>query len=341
MKKILSIAIALVVCSNFFADKAIAQGMHFSQYYNAPMLLNPANTALLPDNDFRVGVNYRKQWASVPVPYRTTSIFADFQAFRNRNLTNWLGLGLAFWSDKAGDGNLALTRTEAFIAYHVQMGDYTMLSAGVSGAYAQRKVDFNRFTFDQQWDGFQFNNTLASGETGYQAKTNYFDVAAGVNLSIYPNENFYLKIGAGVAHLTQPVESFYGMVNKMGIRPTGNIDALLKASRSVIINPSIYYTTQKGAMELVYGSQFRFNVSGADKEAVELIFGAYHRWGESIVGSIGLRYAQWKIVSSYDFTSSQLSRDNKGNGAFELSIIYQGSYNELSNDRRTLNCPRF
>lgn len=332
--------IFLIIVFMLAYDGAFAQGMHFSQYYNAPLLLNPANTALMPDHDFRIGVNYRKQWATVPVPYRTTSAYADFQALRNRNLTNWLGLGLAFWNDKAGDGNLALTRTEAFIAYHIQMGEHAMISAGISGAYVQRSVDFNKFTFDQQWDGFVFNTSTASGETGYNAKTNFFDVGAGVNLSLFSNENFYLKIGAGVAHLTQPKESFYGMENKMGIRPTGNIDAMFKLGSSLILNPSIYYTTQKNASELIYGTLFRINVSNSETPT-ELVFGAYHRWNEAIIGVIGLRYMQWTVMSNYDFTASQLTKDNKGNGAFELGLVYQGLYGEFSNDRRTLNCPRF
>ena len=75
-------------------QQSIAQSIHFSQYYNAPMLLNPANTALMPENDYRLGINYRNQWASIPVPYNTFSAFADFQAFHKETSDNWLGLGL-------------------------------------------------------------------------------------------------------------------------------------------------------------------------------------------------------------------------------------------------------
>src|ERR1700679_3781535 len=90
-----------LICSTV----AIGQSIHFSQYYNAPMLLNPANTALMPDYDYRFGMNYRNQWAAVPVPYNTFSAFADFKVGGNKNNethNNWLGLGLAFFNDKAG-----------------------------------------------------------------------------------------------------------------------------------------------------------------------------------------------------------------------------------------------
>src|SRR5690348_17309701 len=89
---------------------AFAQSLHFSQYYNAPMLLNPANTALMSDYDYRVGANYRNQWATIPVPYNTASAWFDLQAFRKFEGTGWLGIGGAFFNDKAGNGNLSLNQ---------------------------------------------------------------------------------------------------------------------------------------------------------------------------------------------------------------------------------------
>mgnify|MGYP000843840980 CR=1 FL=1 len=336
---------ALTAGSMLSAISSLGQGMHFSQYYNAPLLLNPANTALMPDNDFRVGVNYRNQWASVPVPFRTYSVYGDLQAMRNRNYTNWLGLGFAFWNDKAGDGDLSLSRIEMNVAYHVQMGEVAMISAGVSAANVQRTVDFNKLTFDAQWDGFRFDPSKINGENGYSARTSFFDVGAGINFAYFPNENTYLKIGLGAAHLTQPKESFFGQENKLGIRPTGNIDLMVKLNPAIILNPSVYYTTQKGAMELLYGTLFRVNVSNADKgynrPTTTLILGAFHRWNEALVGTIGLQYGPFKFMSSYDFTLSSLSGANKGRGAFEIGMVYEGVYGELSRSRQSYNCPRF
>lgn len=333
--------ILLAICSLALSTNLNAQGIHFSQYYNAPLLLNPANTALLPENDYRIGVNYRKQWASVPVPYTTTSVYGDFQAMRNRNLTNWLGAGFAYWSDKAGNGELSVSRIDGFLAYHVQMGEFSMISAGVSAGTVQRSVDFNKLTFNQQWDGLSFNSSMSNGEAGYVSQTRFFDLATGVNYAFFPNENVYLKVGVGAAHVNQPKESFYGQENKLGIRPTVNADVLLKLSPTIILNPSLYYTRQKAASELLFGTLFQVNVSSADDFNASLILGAFHRWNESAIGTIGLQYQHWKLMTSYDFTISTLSSNNKGRGAFELALKYEGLYNEFSRGRRTYNCPRF
>ena len=72
-----------------------AQDLHFSQWFNEPLLTNPANTGFIPDADYRLGANYRNQWSTVmSQPYKTMSIWGDAQVFRKPN-TNLAGLDLA------------------------------------------------------------------------------------------------------------------------------------------------------------------------------------------------------------------------------------------------------
>lgn len=323
----------------FHVVESSGQGMHFSQYYNAPMLLNPANTALTSDADYRLGVNYRSQWASVPVPFNTFSGFADFQLLRNRNLTNWMGMGVAMFSDKAGDGQLALNRYEGFLAYHVQTGNFSMFSVGLSGGWVQRSVDFSKLTFDRQWDGFTFDPSMSSDETGFNAKAEYLDIGAGVNYAYYPNEYTYIKLGVGVSHINQPKESFYNQSNTVKMRPTANLDVIYMPGESFTINPSVYYTRQGSAQELVYGVQAKAFLSEDNiGNPTNLLFGIYHRYGDAIVPALGFEWAGVRFLTSYDFTMSTLSSDVRSNGAIEFSLIYQGRY---SGDRDKMNCPRF
>lgn len=319
----------------------MAQGIHFSQYYNAPMLTNPANTGLMSDNDYRVGANYRNQWSSVPVPYKTFSAYADFQALHSDQLSNWLGFGVAFFNDKAGDGNLSLNRVVGNVAYHLQMGYTSMLSMGVSGTYAQRSVDFTKLTFDMQWDGFAFNGTLPNGEQAGVAKTNYMEVGAGLNYAYFPNDNVYIKVGVGVDQINQPKESFYGQNNQLGMRPTANVDATFKMGNAFILNPSLYFSTQSKAYELVYGTLAQVYVGGEGREASQLIFGAFNRWNEAVIGTFGYEWGGMRIMMSYDFTISKLAPYNQSNGALEFGIVYKGLYTHGGSARKLYNCPRF
>ena len=100
------------------AVSGFSQDLHFSQFFNSPLTTNPANTGFIPDGNYRIGINYRDQWASIPVPYKTMSAYGDFQLFRDRLEYGWLGLGGVVLRDVAGAGNLTSTKAYASIAYH-------------------------------------------------------------------------------------------------------------------------------------------------------------------------------------------------------------------------------
>ncbi len=333
------------VCMALCGVTAQAQSIHFSQYYNAPLLVNPANTAMMPDYDYRMGANFRNQWSSVPVPYNTFSAFADFKVPNNRqndgDVHSWLGVGGALFSDKAGDGNLALTHMEVTAAYHLAMTRTSLLSLGLEGGYAQRSVNYDALTFDSQWDGFAFNGSLPNAEKNGIIKTNYADVGAGINYAYFPNDDVYIKVGAGVANINQPVESFYGSQNQLGIRPTADIDGVFKPATGYIINPSIYFATQKGAYELTYGSLFRVYLSGHDVLSTQLILGAFNRLNDAVIGVVGFQWGGVQVTASYDATISRLAPYNAGNGAMEFSLIYQGIYGGFSRVKKSYNCPTF
>lgn len=339
MKKIAGFIFLFVAVAGKIAS---AQDLHFSQYYNAPMLLSPANTALMPVNDYRVGVNYRTQWGAIPVPFNTFSAYGDMQVFRNKNQSNWMGIGLAFFSDRAGDGDLSLTKGVANIAYHIQLNDENLISAGIGIAYAQRSIDMDKLTFDVQWDGFRFNRDLINGEGNATPKSSYADISAGVNYSYFPNENLYVKIGAGLLHINQPRETLLKNAdNRLGMRPTGLVDVLLKINKGWIANPSMYYSYQKGASEMVFGSMFSCNVTPAERKPNALYVGGYYRVGDAIIGAAGFEWQSIKVIGSYDFTLSELSPANGSNGAFEISLTYEGLFGGNSINRNAYNCPRF
>ena len=342
MKKVIFFIALLFL---LYGPCASGQGLHFSQYYNAPLLLNPANTALLPVSDFQAGMNYRNQWATVPVPYNTFSAFIDGKVGGNRdneNHNNWLGVGLVFFSDKAGDGNLALSQVQGDMAYHLQLSRFTMISLGLSGAFVQRSVNYDNLTFDTQWDGMTFNQHLSNGEKAGIIKTNYYKVGSGLNFAWFPNESIYVKLGGGLDNINKPTESFYkNGTNTLDMRPTGNLDVLVRTGNVLIVNPSVYYTTQSGASELVCGALFRVRMSGGGSTPSELILGAYDRIGDAAIGVAGIKIGSVQFTASYDMTMSALSPYNGSYGALEFSLIYEGPYHRNQGIKKTFMCPRF
>lgn len=308
--------------------------------------MSPANTALMPADDFRIGLNYRNQWAAIPVPYNTFSAYGDCKVggkTDNDNRSKWLGVGLAFFSDKAGDGNLSLTQFQGSLAYHLQLSEYTMISVGGSGAYVQRSVNYDKLTFDAQWDGLTFNSVLANGERLGIIKTTYYTVAAGINFAWFPNEAVYVKLGGGVANLNQPTESFYKSgKNTLKYRPEATLDMLFKTGPVLIINPSVFYAQQGGATEIIAGSQFRTVLGENDKHmTTQLILGVYDRLGDAAIAVAGLQVGAIQFMANYDFTMSSLAPYNAAYGGLEFSLVYTGRYYNNQGIKRTYSCPRF
>ena len=341
------------VCLLSLASVALAQSIHYSQYYNAPLLINPANTGLMSQYDFRLGLNYRNQWAVIPVPYNTFSAFGDFKIGGNKENTssnNWLGLGFLYNTDKAGDGNLSLSQFQMSVAYHVQTSEFTQISLGFSGATVSRAVNYDQLTFDEQWDGFTFNQQLPNGEKLGLVKTSYTTIGTGINIAWFPTEFVYIKLGGAVANINQPVESFYGSSNQIMMRETGNLDMFFQAGEHFVINPSAYFETQSGANELLAGALTRTTLSGGTYlggsydggATTQLILGGFIRVGDALIAVAGIQYGNIQFMANYDITTSSLAPYNAGYGAMELSLIYQGQYGRNKDAiKKTLGCPRF
>ena len=320
-----------------------AQDLHFSQFFNSPLSTNPANTGFLPSADYRLGANYRSQWANVPVPFRTMSIYGDAQAFRNRFDNGWVGLGGLILQDKAGSGNLTSTKIYASAAYHQMLGNTGLLSAGFNLGWANKRVDVTKFTFDNQWNGKFFDAFAPSGEVFNSTNISYFDMQVGMNYAWFPTDNVYLHGGVSVHHINTPRESFFNASptydNRIARRYIFFADAMVKLSDQVILSPGAYFSTQAKASEFMVGLHANYNLTGDGEQ--QLIAGAYLRAGNAIIPMVGYQWKNFKFMFSYDATTSALANYTNINGALEFALQYNGYYPTYNGDKRQSMCPGF
>jgi type IX secretion system PorP/SprF family membrane protein len=320
---------------------AAAQDLHYSQYFNSPLLTNPANTGFIPDADYRLGVNYRNQWSSlINVPYKTMSAWGDAQLFRDRLETGWLGIGGVILSDVAGSGSLRSDKVYASVAYHQMLGLSSLLSAGFNFGYASKRIDPSGLKFPDQFNGKFFDSDISTGVQFTSTNAQYFDMQAGLNYAYFPQENVYLNVGYSIQHLNKPRETFFGDntdEGKIPIRQIGFINAMLKVSPRLIINPNAYFTMQAKATELEGGINANYNLSDFGEK--QLIFGLYYRNNDAVIPMAGFETKKISFTFSYDATISSLKSFNNYQGAAELSIVKKGFYSGHE-DRKTM-CPSF
>ncbi|HVK98147.1 MAG TPA: PorP/SprF family type IX secretion system membrane protein, partial [Flavisolibacter sp.] len=234
LKSIVSFAFAIMV-----ANIAPAQDLHFSQFFNSPLLTNPANTGFIPDGNYRLGINYRDQWSSVmTVPYKTISAFGDVQLFKERLENGWVGLGGVILRDVAGSGNLTSTKLYGSVAYHQMLGYSSLLSLGFNVGYANKQINTAGLKFPDQFDGRFFDSKIPTSVVLDRNNIGYLDMQVGMNYAIFPNANTYMNAGFSAHHINQPHESFFNSndankENRVPVRYTGFLNGSFKLNEQV------------------------------------------------------------------------------------------------------------
>lgn len=321
-------------------QRSSAQDLHFSQYFNAPLLVNPANTGFAPDVDYRIGINYRNQWASItPNPYKTMGAWGDVQLFNDRFADGWVGLGGSILRDQAGSGGLSATRGFASIAYHQLLGFNSLLSGGFNIGFVNKRIDVSKLTFDNQWNGKFFDVAVPSGENFAYNSVTYLDIQAGLNYALFPSDNAYINVGFSAMHLNRPKESFFSAESsltdtRLDRRFTLFFNGSFKLNDQWIVNPNIYVSEMGSSWETLAGLNAHYNLSGDGSSQV--IAGLYLRLKDAFIPMVGYQWNDVSLTINYDATSSSLGTYNQTRGAYELSIIKTGIFGGGGKD---VKCP--
>src|SRR5215467_13253895 len=126
--------------------RVCAQDLHFSQFFNAPLLRNPALAGIFT-GDYRIQGVYRDQWNSVTNAYRTGSLNAEYK-FHMGTGNDFMTTGLQAVFDKAGTVGLTTTQLLPALNYHKSLSDQkTMyLSFGLMGGLVRKSIDASKIT---------------------------------------------------------------------------------------------------------------------------------------------------------------------------------------------------
>lgn len=197
MKKIVTLFFLLLigVLSN-------AQDMHFTQYYAAPLYLNPAFTGA--NTCSRGNLTYRNQWPGISKAYKSFLVSGEHFFSKQR-----LGVGLLIGNDEAGSAQLRTSIVVPSVAYEITVNRSTSIRFGLQPGIGMRSVNYSRFLFGDQ---IARGNNSASVENMIKSKV-FFDANAGALLY---NSNYY--IGLSVFHINKPNESLLDDKSRLPIK---------------------------------------------------------------------------------------------------------------------------
>ncbi len=325
LKNILFLLFAATCC----IINANAQDIHFSQFQNAPLTLNPALTGIIGSNkngNFRAVLNHRCQWNSIASPFVTSSVSADYGTLEGKLKGDILGLGLLIFNDKTGENGLSRLQIMPGFSYIKAFDRWQnkLLSVGFQTGFFQKKIDANKLTFASQFYGQDFYSNIPSGEAIYDNNIIKFDLNAGINYCYTIPKKYKMRTGLALFHLNRPNESFLEQnIYKLPVKTVLYWRCNYYLENNFLVIPSVLFMKQKNSREFNFGAIIEKNLN-SDIILSSIYVGTEYRIADAFVLMTGIRYNEWQMNFSYDINTSSLHNATNYKGAFEISITYIG-----------------
>ncbi|UJP65450.1 PorP/SprF family type IX secretion system membrane protein [Mongoliitalea daihaiensis] len=327
---------------------AHAQDPQYSQYYAAPLYLNPAFTGseFLP----RVGVNYRNQWPGLNAQFTTFSAY--FDTFLDDYNS---GVGFLVMSDTEGAARLRSTTLAALYSYELQLGERAFFRPGFRASYIRREIGFfENLIFANNINPSEPFGDLIPGTDipGLGDPVNMLSLSAG---GLFYTPNFWLGFSAD--HLNQPNQSFLDGVSRLpakyslhaGYRISlgtgGYRSDFTHTFKERYIVPTVNYKRQGPFEQLDVGAYLY---------AEPIVLGLWYRGlpyrpienqsnRDAIVMMVGVNLPSGLNVGySFDYTVSQLGIQSGGAHEISISVLLADrNRNKLRSRDTMLPCPKF
>lgn len=324
-----------------------AQDAQYSQFYAAPLYLNPALTGA--SELTRIGVNYRNQWPGLDHSFNSYSAYIDHYIFDYNS-----GVGLIFNGSQESMANLSTNEIGLSYAYRLKLGEDMFFRIGGMVSYMQRDAFFSDLVFGAQID--IINGTIGDitdelDGVPIDSRYSFVDYSFG---GMFYSDKIWL--GASAHHITEPNTSFVeDQISKlpMKLSAQGGIRFDLPGMRRDYVTHG--YAERSVSFAFNYKQQDPFNQLdvGTELYLEPLVLGLWYRGlptkndlpnNEAIIGLVGFSLdSGLDIGYSYDVTISKLGQKNSG-GAHEVSLTYRllwGDPKSRNARARTIPCFRY
>lgn len=307
----------------FCVASAFAQDIHYSQFNASPQNLTPAQTGLF-NGDWRFVGNFRSQWSVIPVPYRTFSIAADTR-LKTKLKKDALAAGLVVNTDKSGDSKFTTTQVYLSGAYIKKLDkDSThFISVAIQPGISSKSFDISALTFDNQFNGDNYDPALSSGESFPKTRITYFDFGGGLSYLYRKNSRLQGGLGISALHLNKPKESFFNNdAIRLDVKTSVSGFFELPVSAQLDIMPTVLYQHQGKFHETVLGVFGKYYLKPVDGITTAVSLGGFYRMKDAFILVANMDYRNFNVGVSYDINTSKLIAATNHRGGFEISVIY-------------------
>ena len=330
------------ICMLLIVQHGSAQDINFSQFYELPLLRNPALAGNY-NGDLRVTTAFRSQWNSVTVPYKTQALGVELKFGVTEYSNDYVSMGMQVTNDIAGDSRLGKTQILPMLAYHKSLSSErdAYLSLGFIGGAVQQRFDPTQLKFDDQFVNGSYSATNPTHEIFSNSNVTYWDMGVGMKYSSDFGYGNAWYAGMAYYHFTEPKVAF-AQVNDIRLNKKWVLNAGVSTSTSEYDKLILYldYFMQGGNSQVQGGLMYKHDLLQEDIDyTVSISGGAFMRWNDAIVPVIKLDYHNLGIGLTYDVNISKLRKASMGRGGFEATLSYSNFLNINNSSAQKMRCP--
>lgn len=314
----------------FLSFAASAQDVVMSQYFSAPLYLNPALAGI--SYGPRATLNYRNQWSSLGDGfnggYTTYMAGCDMHIDKIR-----AGIGVQFVGDLISNGLYGSYKASLMYSQQIKFNRKMAMKIGIEGTYIHKQIRWNDLTWSDMinpYTGF-YNNVDVRNPTNEpvpgKTSTDQGDMGAGL---VFFTEKLY--VGFAANNLLMRKQSVTGKSSD-AVPPRFvfhfganlNIKHRHDNQYNIWISPNVLFVNQGKALQvqgsLLTGISFMYFGLGYRN----VIYNS-----DAVIGYLGFKKGKFRVGYSYDYTISKLM--NKTGGSHELSFTFNwtGDDNSLN-----------
>ncbi|MCE2779737.1 MAG: type IX secretion system membrane protein PorP/SprF [Algoriphagus sp.] len=279
---------------------ASAQDLQYSQYYAAPLYLNPAMAGA--ELSSRVGFNYRNQWPRYDVQFTSMSAYYDtFIPYINS------GIGVHVMQESEGVSKLRSTSVSLQYSYEIRLAENLYFRPGIQSTYILREIGYSdRLLFARDIPRDNPDAGVPSSTSGDFEQLGLYSFTAG---GILFTNNAW--IGVAAHHLNKPNQSLLAgesdpLPMKLSFHAGFQIPLEEGSMRRDFLGTYLYLEPiLVGAW--YRGLPFKTREGQVNRDAIVVMTGI------NLVNGLNVGY-------SFDYTISQLGI--KSGGAHEVSLSW-------------------
>jgi len=309
----------IIFLINISAD---AQDLHFSQFYNSPLNLNPANTGVF-NGDERFMASYKSQARSVPVPWTTFSGQYDRKFYLGKSDDSFISGGVLFNYDKQGLSRLNLTNINFLGSYTKILNKKNLITAGLGLGYATRGLSLTSLSWDRQWDGDAYDPSLPSGENTDMNRISFLENSIGVNYRYQLTSRTNFDFGIGAYHFIEPKVAFFAADDvKLPRRVNLNFRGTYQINDMFDIQGHALAQFQGAYDEYLFGLLTKIYIEQQRGKEFNLHLGFGYRSSGTLIPTIAVEFSRYYASFSYDIQSFEHDTRNINTGGPEFHFRY-------------------